>query len=376
MPVAIRGFLEFASVSSVRGWAYDSDAPSVHLEVVVRADNEVYGSTRADIQRHDLAAAGIGDGSHGFNIDLTSAHIPAGAVSALEVYVVSGADTVKLFRIARTSNRNLNLRSDGQIPIADDSQFPVIILGPARSGTSVVTLGLLDSSQYEGIGEGHLLPLTRELLNTIDMYYQRHADNQADTMLGRVPSDAFQKLVRRSFVQLARDLFPTGHWLDKTPTVEMVRAAPLMRELWPNARFIFMKRRVIENVLSRQRKFPHDTTDMHYSDWVAVMSAWLAVRTQLVGAALEIEHRHLVLDPCGVASEISDFLQMRDEPSARLSRFLGNQHPEQTDDNFGAVYNLEQLGLSEDEAKRMIAKCDPLMAAYGYSYSESYFYES
>ena len=157
------------------------------------------------------------------------------------------------------------------------------------------------------------MPLAHELLSVIDEHYRR-AGNDRRTALGRVSSDAFQKLVRRAFAKLASELFPTPRWLDKTPTLEMVRASVLMRELWPNARFIFMKRRVIENLLSRRRKFPHGTTENHYSDWAAVMTAWLAVREKLGGAALEIDHRQLVVDPQEVASLIAAFLGWRSPP--------------------------------------------------------------
>ena len=172
---------------------------------------------------------------------------------------LSGSNSTKLPGIEDRS-KYLNLVSGAGKPITDEGQFPVFVLGPARSGTSAMALGLLDSGRYSGYGEGHLLPLAHDLLATADTYYRRYAEAGADTLLGRVPIAAFQSLIRRSFVQLARDVFPTRFWLDKTPTVAMVHAAPLMKELWPNARFIFMKRRVIENVLSRLRKFPGETT--------------------------------------------------------------------------------------------------------------------
>src|SRR4029077_6304744 len=151
----------------------------------------------------------------------------------------------------------------------------------------------------------------------IDQHYRRVGRDES-TALGGVSSAAFQKLVRRGFVKLVSDLYPTPRWLDKTPTVEMVRAAVLMKELWPNARFIFMKRRVVENLLSRRRKFPDGTTDSHYSDWAAVMTAWLAVREQLGNAALEIDHRQLVLNPEAVSFSISAFLGL---PSSAAARF-------------------------------------------------------
>lgn len=376
--MAITGFVEFASATAVRGWVYDSNTPSVPLEVIVRVGDALVASGRANIKRSDLVTAGIGDGSHGFNIDLTGALIAADAVSALEVHAVSGAETVKLRRTRDALNQIIDLASSAQKPLADQDQFPVFVLGPARSGTSAITLGLLNSRRYKGTGEGHLLPLAHALLGVVDDHYQRYRGDQSETLLGRVPDQAFQRLVRRSFVQLARDLFPTGYWLDKTPTVEMVRAAPLMRELWPNARFIFMKRRVIENVLSRRRKFPHGTTEMHYSDWAAVMTAWLDVRDKLAGGALELEHRELVRDPGAAVSVIVEFLKLPDEAAARFRQFVTSSHPEQTDPNFGATYSVDSLHLKSDEAPKMIATCDRLMAAYGYSYRECYYanYES
>ncbi len=370
--MTVDGLVESASAGSVSGWAYDTESPSARLEISVRIGDEFCASGFADTERHDLLIAGIGDGKHGFKIDLTGANISAEDAAVLEVHAISGVEVIKLPRARTTPEDILDLTSEPSEPTSDDRQLPVFILGPARSGTSAITLALLESASYVGTGEGHLLPLAHILVSAIDQFYQRRA-HDPNTMLGRVSIDAFQKLIRRSFVKLASDLFPSIRWLDKTPTVEMVRASVLMKELWPNARFIFMRRRVIENVLSRQRKFPQDSTEHHYSDWVAVMTAWLAVRERLGNAVLEIEHRQLVLDPDAVASSIASFLQLPDPAAARLRRYVNKSRPEQTDENFGAIYSLDSLGLDEHEAQRMTAACDPVMYALGYSYDESYF---
>jgi hypothetical protein len=245
-------------------------------------------------------------------------------------------------------------------------------MGPARSGTSAITLALLESGSYIGTGEGHLMQLAHGLLSVIDQHYRR-AGSEGSTILARVPSDAFQRFIRRAFIKLAANLFPTPCWLDKTPTVEMVRASVLMKELWPNARFIFMKRRVIENVLSRRRKFPDGTTESHYSDWAAVMNAWLAVRDALGSAALEMDHRQLVLDPQAVASSIAAFLGLAQAPAATFGHYLCESRPQQTDENFGAIYSLDHLGLDEQDTLRMTEVCDPVMTAFGYGYGEAYY---
>ncbi len=370
--MTVKGLVEFVDTSYVNGWAYDSESPLVRLEITVRVGDEFCASDFAQIERDDLLLAGIGDGKHGFSIDLRGTNISAEDAAILEVHAISGAEVIKLPRTRATPAGIADLTSDPFEPTSDETQLPLFILGPARSGTSAITLALLESASYVGTGEGHLLPLAHALVSVIDQYYQQRAYDP-NTMLGRVPIDAFQKLIRRSFVKLASDLFPTVRWLDKTPTVEMVRASILMKEIWPNARFIFMKRRVIENVLSRLRRFPEDSTERHYSDWAAVMAAWLAVRDTLGDAALEVDHRQLVLDPDAVGTSIASFLQLPDAAAARFLRHVNKSRPEQTDENFGAIYSLDRLGLDKNDARRMMAVCDPVMQALGYSYDESYY---
>ncbi len=370
--MAVTGFVEFAGTNHVRGWAYDSNAPMSRLEVAVRIGDEFYASAIADISRSDLLAAGIGDGCHGFDIDVSEARFSAAELAALEIHAISGVDVVRIERVSAGREPLADLSSDPSMPLSDASQFPVFVLGPARSGTSAMTLALLESGSYLGMGEGHLMPLAHALLSAVDRHYQ-HAADESNTLRAQVAATAFQKLIRRAFVQLATELFPSTRWLDKTPTVEMVRASVLMRELWPNARFIFMKRRVIENLMSRKRKFPGNTTDSHFSDWAAVMSAWLAVRERLGAAAVEIDHRQLVLDPQGVAASVADFLELPQSAGARFVRYLSQARPEQTDENFGATYSLDELGLSDAERHRLIGVCDPVMQAFGYGYGTEYY---
>jgi hypothetical protein len=369
--MAVSGFVEYVGTDQVVGWAYDSSSPSARLEITVRIGNEFYASGFADIERQDLLTAGIGDGKHGFAIDVREAHFSTEQAAGLEVHAISGVEVVEISRV-HAAALVTELRSEAGMPTSDPTQFPLFILGPARSGTSAITLALLESGGYIGAGEGHLMPLAHNFLSFVDEHYRR-AGRERSTALSRVSSDAFQKLIRRAFVRLASDLFPSSHWLDKTPTVEMVRAAVLMRELWPNARFIFMKRRVIENVLSRRRKFPGETTESHYRDWAAVMSAWLAVREELGSAALEIEHRGLVIAPDEVADSIAAFLELTQTAAMSLASHLRSSRPEQTDENFGAIYSLDHLGLDSQQAQRLVTVCDPVMSAFGYGYGDEYY---
>ena len=228
----------------------------------MRIRDEFLASGFADIDRKDLLSAGLGDGKHGFNIDIREAGISAEDAGELVIHGIFGGRHRRALPPLGRHERIVDLTSNPDEPTSDLKQRPVFILGPARSGTSAMTLALLDSGAYLGTGEGHLLPLAHALVGTIDQYYQRRAEDP-HTLLGKLPIAAFQKLIRRSFVRLAADLFPTRRWLDKTPTVEMVRASvPRWKELWPNARFILAESAASsKNVLSRRRKFPQDDTE-------------------------------------------------------------------------------------------------------------------
>ena len=80
-----------------------------------------------------------------------------------------------------------------------------------------------------------------------------------------------------------------------------------------------------------------------------------------------------MLDSDAVATSVASFLQLSDGAAARFRRYVNNNRPEQTDENFGAIYALDQLGLDENDVRRLIELCDPIMHALGYSYDDSYF---
>lgn len=51
----------------------------------------------------------------------------------------------------------------------------------------------------------------------------------------------------------------------------MTLASPIVKELWPSSVFVFAKRRGIENVISRTRKFLGESLENHCADWARNM---------------------------------------------------------------------------------------------------------
>jgi len=369
----MEGFVEFLAEHQVGGWAFDAAHPNRHLLVTAYFDGEQIGAAIASLPRADLRLAGIGAGDHGFELTFRQPIAPT-LLSRIEVRSGDPEASIVLEVLRRSNHSMVDQASNALIPFADTEQHPVFVLGPARSGTSAVALALLKSGRYEGHGEGHLLPLARDLTSMIDFYYaNRTAVRQGDTLLRAVHIDAFQRMVRRGFVQLTRATFPTGYWIDKTPTVAMVRAVPLLREIWRNARFIFLKRRVIENVLSRRRKFPEEKLEHHYGDWAGVLAAWLSVRGTLGDTAIEVDQMDLARRGDEVAAAIARFLDMPAPFAEAFRAALAADHPEQTSEAFGEAATLDSLNLSAADRPQFMATCDPIMEAYGYSYDGSYY---
>src|SRR6185503_5705872 len=60
------GFIDVIAIRRISGWVWDEGDPSRRLDVEIQFDGRPIASVRADRPRKDLAAAGVGDGSYGF----------------------------------------------------------------------------------------------------------------------------------------------------------------------------------------------------------------------------------------------------------------------------------------------------------------------
>jgi Sulfotransferase family len=385
----LKGIVEFLDPQNLRGWAYLADQSDVQLNIKAKVNGAVVGQGRADVMRKDLARAGIGMGDHAFDLRFDKvierrelervevvAVIPSGQEFRLNSMECGVTEVeIPLEHDARLPAAPCRLRVF-QMPSVDTTQRPVFILGAARSGTSAMALGLLKCGEYQGFQEGHFLWMLQSFLETIRSFYARNGEDALPerlTMLSYAPYTYMASSVRALFVAAASEMFPTRKWIDKTPRPEMIAAARLMQELWPNARFIFMKRRGIENIVSRLVKFPQISFQDHCHDWAKSMETWLTVRDLLKSAALEVEQLALARAPDRVATTIGEFLEMPKDAVVRLARSLQDDLPEQSSEIRGPLANVAKLGWSVKQITEFRNICGSMMAAFGYGYGEEYF---
>jgi hypothetical protein len=389
----VTGYFRIASTSEIAGWAYDPRHPDEYLTVEVFVGDQRIGSTVADQFRADLAAARVGKGDHGFVLRLDE-ELPIDGVVRLDAFAGSRGGVYGPLGFISPGGASPDAEPDAA-PLTrsvgtgtavaftgtteDRAHRPVFVLGAARSGTSAIAQALAAATRYSGHEEGHLLDLIGSMLQVVGRHYDERSDEwryRENTMIATAPKAFLEDGVRHIFIELARTLFPKGWWLDKTPRPAMIRIAPMLRQIWPEARFIYMKRRAIENIMSRMTKFPTLDFDNHCRDWTEAMQIWTQVRASLAGAAVEVDQLFLATEPDRAAEALSRLLILQPREVASLAQALRLDRPERTAERFGVAESLAELPWLPEQHNSFWRICGPMMEAYGYSDDAKYFMDA
>jgi hypothetical protein len=245
--------------------------------------------------------------------------------------------------------------------------IPTFILGSVRSGTSAVMHALREGAGIRGFNEGvfaHLMPV---LLSAVDTHYRTFI-RKPTTMLGSVPRGFLEAGIKNLFGRAYIETMGAGRWLDKTPGgPQMVNACPALLEIFPAAKFIFCRRRGIENILSRQRKYPDHAFELHCNGWAKTMEAWIAVKPALAGCAVEVDQRDMAIRPEAVADTVCALLGLSPTESEGFLRVLRDHRIEQTRPAQDETpISLSETGWSLEEQETFRRICGPMMQAFGY----------
>ncbi|MBY0330144.1 MAG: sulfotransferase [Acetobacteraceae bacterium] len=427
-PRGLRGGVGPLAPYKVHGWAYDPAAPEARLRAELLLDGEPIGETTAELFRPDLQTAGIGDGQYGFAFN-TDRKMPIETPERVTVRLSNPATGLEFLLRPRTSvpgtappprpaaepPRNLaaerpqnRAAEPPQAPAAEPPQNlaakppqtraaprppaapatvtlatlpegapqrPVFVLGAARSGTSAMAQALFRNTRYVGHGEGHLLDMAPRLLGTVARHYAERAGERRagiNTMIAAVPPERVVEAIGEALASVTRGLFPGGYWLDKTPGHPMIEAVPALVRIWPEARFIFMRRRAIENIASRGRKFPKEGFASACRRWADSLRAWSEVRGALAGRAIEVDWLLMAREPDRVAPAVATLLDLDADEQRRLRQALQVDLPERTSDRFAEVLDglPEEMDAEQRRAFEEIAL--PWMERTGYDGTARY----
>ncbi len=252
---------------------------------------------------------------------------------------------------------------------------PVFILGSVRSGTSALA-DVLRHIGYEGWGEGHFLSLIHYTEIVVDQHYVRFAEPpDPETMLGNIDKPDLKRSLFETFRTVANEAnYPEGPWFDKTPDPGMIAASPIVRELWPGSVFVFVKRRGIENVISRVKKFPGESFENHCSGWAGSMATWRRIRQQLpTGCFIEVEQRDMIQRPALTARSLCAFLQVDESTVPAACKAMSTQRPQESEKGSASkTLSLAESGWTVEQTETFLKHCESEMKEFGYTMDENY----
>lgn len=337
----VAGRIEVLSRGCAIGWAKTSaDKPS---HVYARLHGQVIAFTRADIIRADLLRS-----------EETGTLSARAFVLVFEQEVEpEDLDAVEI----RCVERDGLVERGAWIDIDRNPPMRVFILGSPRSGTSELGDTLAKVMGLPWLGEGHAAPLFAAAADALT------GSDAADQALVRLlAKQNFRSVAIAALKRAYYFIHASSSFLDKTPGVPMIRAAPFLAECFPDAKFIFLKRNGISNVLSRMVKFGGNFS-AHCADWVAAMQAWVQVRDKLP-SSLEIRQEDMLESPETVGAALAAYLSIPGKDNS-LVESLRRGCRERTGAGIGRA-TLADTGWSNSQIEQFRSICGPTMVEFGY----------
>ena len=250
---------------------------------------------------------------------------------------------------------------------------PLFIVGSPRSGTSVLVDAAFVAG-YRGFREGNLLSLLKPIRDQVVTHFQRFGTDNPRVLTAHLQPETLFRAIGELFRQTVESLNPERPWVDKTCNNPMILVLPDLVSLWPDCRIIFAKRRGIENVRSRLKKFPARDFTYHARDWALTMSTWRQVREQFEPwRYCEIDQRDLIARPQAAAAEFGALLSLDASAQGRMTHIFVTLRPQQTAPGTAEqVVSLENAGWTEDQTGEFLRTCGEEMEAYGYTLDDTY----
>jgi hypothetical protein len=228
---------------------------------------------------------------------------------------------------------------------------------------------------YHGYREGMFLSLMSSVQQTVDRHFATFASpGNGQVLVSAMDQQAFKRRLFEVFRAVTEEHNASPPWFDKTGNPEMIETIPLLRQLWPDCVFIFAKRRGIENLVSRLRKFPEHGFEYHCRDWARNMATWRRYRTELpADCRREVDQQDMIQRPDLVIDDLVGFLRVDEDRREAMVQTLRLNRPQQTEQGSAArIQSLISAGWTPQQADVFLRICEEEMNAYGYSLTDTY----
>ena len=251
---------------------------------------------------------------------------------------------------------------------------PLFIVGSPRSGTSILVQAM-QRTGYAGYREGNFLSLLQTLNASVDRHFSDFGTTDPDVLVSHIDKTGLKAGLAGILREAVEALAPKDQpWLDKTGNPEMIAAIPTIRALWPNAVFIFAKRRGIENIASRLQKFPQLDFTYHCKDWARNMATWRQLRESTPSLPfLEIDQWDIASQPDETADIIGHFLELSADDAAAIAKEFHSARPQETAPGTATrILTLAETGWTTAQQEIFQRFCGQAMAENDYVLDATY----
>jgi sulfotransferase family protein len=203
---------------------------------------------------------------------------------------------------------------------------PVFVLGAGRSGTSAM-VGALNAAGIGGFSEGHLFPMLNEMTERLWRRYGSIGTAHRGPHVAAVRTRIMETVLRTA-VENAYGAYGGRPWVDKTADHPMIECIPLLRMLFPRARYLMMIRHPVSFAESRRRKFGEAVVSA-VSEWARSLETWDAHKHSLPPSRyLEVDLTRL--NDSASVQALCAFLGLGDAQRKNFTDYLASERPELT----------------------------------------------
>jgi hypothetical protein len=253
---------------------------------------------------------------------------------------------------------------------------PIFILGNPRSGSSTVLSCLRILLGIQGYNEGHFLKyidrykkLTNEIFDKLT-----ESEKNKEIAMGNIDKKLFINNILHSFKNTYESLFDNSqkYWIDKTPDSNLQEIKQILY-LWPDSKFIMLKRRSLENIKSRVIKFPHLDFKNHCEEWNHIMQNWYYLDKKLLKNFIEIEHYDMLFNIEKVAKDITCLLPEYKDEEEQIINFFQRDYSQSTTGKKPSISDIDTINWTDEQKETHNKICLETLQLYGYSCDKNYF---
>ena len=281
------------------------------------------------------------------------------------------------------------------------------MIGSPRCGTTCISRCLRHAPGIPGFDEGHFLS------NLLDFAVLRHsistriAENKHESA-DAVGASHFHKYIsevkfynifKQGYMQALnchidqifddkatdskkRKKLPLTdkYFVDKSPGPKGILITKYLVKMWPEAKFIFLKRRSIENIHSRMKKFENNTYTeesftKHCKQWVNDLNYFRQDAEPFLKPEqyIQIDHYDIMTKPELLIDTLCNFIDDLEQYRWLMINFLKNKFPESTNDSKPPpIYSIDSIPW-ENKYKEIHNKiCLEKLEEEGYTLDDSY----